>query len=717
MTALIQDIKDPASGASVSVNGEELGTHSVLYQARYIAGDWRGEVLAFPIDPISGAVLNGPDDELWNASDKLERESVTWNNRRIVTYNGVDAGTKFRYANLTTAQQDALKEADWGMGLTQDEQAQRILEYIRGRSDNIDSLNFRYRSRLLGDIVHSAPVLTGQTVSAASDGIDNDDDGFVDEYDINGEFEGGTIFAGANDGMLHAFNAQNGWERFAYVPNLVFENLKHLKDVNYSHRFFVDLTPYVKEAEISDSVRKTYLVGGLGKGGKGYYALLIRHRDDSDGDGAWTDIMNVDNFNDSTSEDTVKTMVQWEYPRADTASDGMDNDGDGIADEAGETDPDIGYSYSQALVVKTNSTAHPWMVIFGNGYGSADNKAVLYALDLNGAIVRKIDTTVSGDNGLSTPALIDVNNDQQVDYAYAGDLKGNLWKFDLTATDSAQWEVAFSDPFGSAKPLFTTAQPITSKPDVMRHCQEKGYMVVFGAGKYLHPDDRADLSQQTIYGIWDYGDDDDDSEYLGPFDRGTGDFSNQPSTVTLLEQTVVDVQSVGGHDYRTFSANTADWRTVADGNAGQNPNPDLHAGWYVDFPNTSPYEGERVFKNMMIRDGKAYVISFIPDTSPCSGGGNSFLYIINACTGARLATSQFLTGTIDNLIQIGVDAEGLPILVPPTGRAFTGTLHEPKIIRRPGSGLERLYMSDSTGVIEEQDVPAERRGVLFWRER
>ena len=119
----------------------------------------------------------------------------------------------------------------------------------------------------------------------------------------------------------------------------------------------------------------------------------------------------------------------------------------------------------------------------------------------------------------------------------------------------------------------------------------------------------------------------------------------------------------------------------------------------------------------MIRDGKAYIISFIPDTSPCSGGGNSFLYIIDACTGARLAASQFLIGTVDNLIQIGIDAEGLPILVPPTGRAFTGTLHEPKIIRRPGTGLERLYMSDSTGVIEEQDVPAERRGVLFWRER
>jgi type IV pilus assembly protein PilY1 len=413
--------------------------------------------------------MNGPDDILWNASDKLERLGVTWDNRRIVTFNGIDAGVEFRYSSLTAAQQDALKEADWGLGLTADEQAERILEFVRGRSDNILELNFRYRNRLLGDIVHSAPVLVGEAQAAMGDGVDNDDDGLADGSDPDGEREGGTIFAGSNDGMLHAFNAQNGWERFGYVPNLVLANLKYIKDINYTHRFFVDLTPYAKEVELSATLRKTYLVGGLGKGGKGYYCLLIGYREDGDGDGIWTDIMNVDDVDDSTPEDAVKTMVQWEYPRTDTAADGMDNDGDGATDEAGETDPDIGYSFSKAYIVKTNAPSYPWVVIFGNGYGSAANKAVLYILDLYGAIVRKIDTGVSGDNGLSTPALVDVNNDQQVDYVYAGDVKGNLWKFELTADDPAGWEVAFNDG-SNPQPLFAAGQPITSKPDVMRHC-------------------------------------------------------------------------------------------------------------------------------------------------------------------------------------------------------------------------------------------------------
>ena len=729
MAEIIGDIRDPASGASVSVNGEELGADTVLYQARYISGDWIGEVLAFPIDQTTGAVLNAEDQVLWNSADKLERLGVTWDNRRILTYDGANVGgIKFRYGDLTTAQQNHLKEADWGLGLDQDQQAERILEYVRGRSDNIGALNFRYRTKILGDIVHSAPVLVGKTAAAESDFVDNDDDGFVDE---TGELTGATIFAGGNDGMLHAFDAQNGWERFAYVPNLVMKNLKDLKDVNYSHRFYVDLTPYVKEIEISPTERKTYLLGGLGKGGKGYYSLLLRHRTESS-PYTWTDQMNIDNFNDSSSEDNLiaAQIVQWEYPRADTANDGMDNDGDGTTDEADETDPDIGYSFSQAYLVKTNSTNtdHQWVVIFGNGYGSVSAKAVLYILDLNGVIIRKIhtDPAISG-NGLSTPSIVDVNNDQKVDYVYAGDLQGNMWKFDLTADDAANWAVAFNDGT-DPQPLIATGQPITSKPDVMRHCTGHGYMVVFGTGKFLHNDDRADLTQQSIYGIWDYGDDTDDGEYLGYFNPShpTKKLSNQANGITLLEQTVLTTQLYGGHVYRTFSDNSADWTTATDTDAGEDPNPTVHVGWYVDFPNASPYEGERVFKSVQIRDGKAIVISFIPDTSPCSGGGNSFLYIIDACDGSRMPIdrSQFKIGTTGDLLPLVddlgnpiVDVHGNPILAPPTGKKFVGTLHEPKIIRKPGTGDERLYMSSSTGVVETEDVPAERRGTLYWLER
>jgi type IV pilus assembly protein PilY1 len=397
----------------------------------------------------------------------------------------------------------------------------------------------------------------------------------------------------------------------------------------------------------------------------------------------------------------------------------MDNDGDGFPDQPGETDPDIGYSFSQAYVVKTNATnaAHQWVVIFGNGYSSNDAKAVLYILDLDGVIIRKIDTGVSGDNGLSTPAIIDVNNDQKVDYVYAGDLKGNMWKFDLTADDADNWTVAFNDGTDH-QPLFAAGptKPITAKPDVMRHCTEHGYMVVFGTGRYLHNDDRADLSTQTIYGVWDYGDDADDLEYLGSH-TPTGDLPYLGLGASLLQQTVIDVRTIDGHLYRTFSDNTANWNTHPDLNAtpisDPSPDPIAHVGWYVDFPNVvdTLFEGERVFKNVMIRDGKAGVNSFAPDISPCSGGGNSFKYIMDACDGSRLSEEQFQG------IWVNIGTADDPILVPPTGKAYVGILHEAKIIRIPGTGLERYYMSSSTGVVETEDLPAERRGMLYWQER
>ena len=92
---------------------------------------------------------------------------------------------------------------------------------------------------------------------------------------------------------------------------------------------------------------------------------------------------------------------------------------------------------------------------------------------------------------------------------------------------------------------------------------------------------------------------------------------------------------------------------------------------------------------------------------------------MDACDGSRMPEdySQFDIDTPGNTIQIGTDVNGDPIMAPPTGKAFVGTLHEPKIIRKPGTGLERLYMSASTGVVETEDLPAERRGMLYWQER
>ncbi|MBF0117744.1 MAG: hypothetical protein HQK79_02850 [Desulfobacterales bacterium] len=652
LTDLMEDIKSRlSSGASVAVNGESLTSTSTLYQAQYNSGDWTGDVIAYPIDQNTGDIQKS--ETKWKSSDELQ--SVAWDSRKIVTYNGTNSGAPFRYDNLTAAQKLALDSTWAATNASAVTNVQNIVKYIRGEEIS----GFRARQKKLGDIVHSSPILVGN-----------------------------TLYAGANDGMLHAFSTVDGKERFAYVPNLVFNNLSALKNTTFSHKFFVDMPVYSRK--IDSGGVGTILVGALGKGGKGYYALNITNADSI-------------TLTSSDTESQIDDMVLWEYPKYNV------------------TDNDIGYTYSRAFISKSHLSGNQWVVIFGNGYNSTNGYASLYILNAtDGSLIKKIDTGAGSDNGLSTPSVVDVDNDGILDYAYAGDLKGNMWKFDLTSSDSNNWVVAYNSS-GTPKPLFqATSQSITSKPDVMKHCMRDGYIVVFGTGKFFADSDRSDMSQQTIYGIWDYGDDADNSEYLGTITNRTTGALSSPIGVSLLKQSVVDSRTTSGHDIRTLTAAATDWPTTADSTSSQDPNPSLYAGWFFDFPNTGDWQGERVIKDVMIREGIAYIISFTPNNSPCAGGGNSFVYLMDACTGGRTSTARLDINDdnkVDSNDKITVGTEQLA----PTARAFTGMLHVPAIVRlnEPNSDKmrDRLIFSTSSAATVVLDTVAEERGIYYWLER
>ena len=679
LTAMFENIgARKASGASVSVNGDELSSTTVLYQSQYSTGTWTGDVVAYPLNPTTGAVRREASAIKWKASEQLQ--SQTWDTGRlIVTYNGVDDGIPFRFSELTDTQKTAL-----GSDLVADSaaelEAKEILAYIRGKS----VASFRTRGSKLGDIVHSAPVLLGN-----------------------------TVFAGANDGMLHGFNAATGEERFGFIPNLVFSNLTGLKETNFSHKFFVDQTPTVQENVTGSGITGSIsmLVGGLGKGGKGYYAL---------------NVTDVDTIDPAVLEVTAADMVMWEYPKQ------------------GVTDDDMGYSFAKPTIARSNNTTYPWIIIFGNGYNSTNSKAVLYIMNTDGSVIKKIDSGVSGDNGMSTTALIDVNNDLKVDYVYAGDLKGNLWKFDLTSSDYTKWDVAFKSG-ATPKPLIQHANhPITAKPDVMLHPEGEGYLVIFGTGKYLGESDRIDMALQNIFGIWDYGDDDDNSEYLGAFDpAATPSLSNQANNVTLLEQTEIDWQTVSNNNLRTLSNTAPNWKTVPDNDPvpGQDRNPGssdsneiVHAGWYFELIHSSQAsptnEGERVVKDVQIRDGKAIIISITPNTDACAGGGNSIVHEMDAATGGRLDAAQFDInddGVIDENDMVtptdpdgspGLrDAQGNPIKIAPTGHQFTGILYPPVYLTMPDKEREMKLFSTSAGTTTTMFEKKEQKQMVYWRIR
>lgn len=495
------------SEASLALNSEglsgDLTTETRLYETTYLPTDWSGNVMAYSIDPVTKRVGTSVWSARQNLKTLLDSGSGTgYTNRAIATFNGA-AGIPFRWASLSAEQKSALNNEEIR------------LNYLRGDSSQEVQYGGALRNRIwrLGDIVNSMAVFEENTTTTTSDDM---------------------LYVGANDGMLHAFDANTGDEVFAYVPNLVFNNLVSLTQPTYTHKFFVNGSPTVKTVKGT-----SYLLGGLLKGGKGYYCLDVTP----------AKITAIKSAASAADKETLlAAMVKWEYSGA----------------SCSVPDLDLGYGYSRPYLRKTNNRSvnsgqpiEGYMVFFGNGYSSPDGSAVLYALNpLTGEVVRKIDTQSGPDNGLSSVTLVDVNGDLREDYAYAGDLKGNLWKFDLTSDNPANWSVAYQNGV-MPEPVFRTpspGQPITSEVDVMYAPAPKmyvssghgvstknpGYMVIFGTGRYLGLSDLSDTSQQSVYGIWDYGDDGDGAEYLGRFHSpSTGRLSNQPIGYTLARQTVV----------------------------------------------------------------------------------------------------------------------------------------------------------------------------------
>ncbi|SHJ61100.1 Tfp pilus assembly protein, tip-associated adhesin PilY1 [Desulfatibacillum alkenivorans DSM 16219] len=613
LQALLQDVVSRiGSGASVSVNGEELSADTLTFQSSYSVDGWTGDLQAYTLDANTAAI--NMDTAVWSTQDWLD--DANWNTDRIIaTYTGTSS-VPFRWTDISAYMQTLILDED-------------TLNFVRGDDSNEvhNGGSFRDRNHKMGDLVHSAP-----------------------------RFFNDTLFVGGNDGMLHAVNSNTGAEAWAYVPLHVFHNLYALSDVNYSHQFYVDLTPSVRSAGSTD-----LLVGGLGKGGKGYFCI---------------DITNADSI---ATEAELADSVLWEYPRTNTPA----------ADVA-----DVGYSFSLGYIIRTTQG---WSVIFGNGYSSPDQSAVLFILDaMTGELIRKIDTGTAGTcNGLSTPLPVDRDFNGVVDAAYAGDLKGNLWKFDLSSADPNAWGVAFSS--GSAsKPMISvsgpggTEQPITTAPVAIAHCDSTlpGYLVMFGTGKYLGDTDFTNSDTQTLYCVWDFTDD--TGLYYGDLNNATGAVSN--SSAVLVEQTEDEWVSDGANEYRVMSENEITWATAnADGEYVV-----TNCGWYFNLPISK----ERIITELTLSSGTLTVITTIPKDSQCSAGGESMLMQLDPCTGTNFDSPRAdINGdgliNIDDMVEITKD-DGSTEKVAPAGVKVNGRIYPPVYVTIPDYDEDGANIGDDT---------------------
>ena len=588
ITMLQQISKQGGSGASVAVNSHELKQDTKMYQGTYDSAGWHGDLTAYNINSDGSVDEANP---VWSAATVLDARVVAngHGDRKIYTM-GASGGVEFTSANigsLTVEQQYYL-----GPDLTA---RTNLVNYLRGDVSNDKNHNggFRTRTTRLGDIIHS------------------------ESRYVKGQGSNAYLYVGANDGMLHVFNATSGEEVFAYIPSFVYPNLEELANPDYTHRYFVDLTPALAKVGVGGN-EEVLLIGGLGKGGKGYFCLDV----------------DIDDPSTFTAAD-----VKWEYPGTSTPNDEVAN---------------MGFSFSQPAIIETENGNK--YVFFGNGYDSPNARAVLYALNpATGEKVAMIDTGVGSSvpadencNGLSTPEFVDANNNGLADYAYAGDLRGNVWKFDISDSDPADWAVAYGgNPLFQARDAGGRAQPITTKVAVKGHCVRGylGYIVIFGTGKFNATGDFTDTSDQAVYGIWDWaaeweeeggtGED----KYLGAFNSpSAGNLSNLASVLTGVGTNLELLGQSGGgttetYEDREWSTTTSDdisWFNVKKFLEGGTYDEGYHVGWTY----TLPYDRERVLAEPILWLDYALITSQVPSDTVCAVGGESYLTAVNACSGA-----------------------------------------------------------------------------------
>jgi len=643
LQAALNEVRARAAiGAAAASSTAFLDTGNGVFTAEMSQGTWSGNVYRREIDPTTlqfkmtsstGTPLpldaNGVP-YVWRASDQVPLPAA----RKITT---MQTSTTARgplvdfLPNSGTAGVDASQMND--LAGPNGQSATDVINYLRGdRSKEVSATppgTLRDRPRVQAGVPGSLNDVFGTFADSAPIYVQADD--FNYDFLPNGtpgrdtylqylranqgttttSGRAGTVWTGSNDGMFHAFSADTGAELFAYVPRAAIPNVSALVDPAYQHRFIVDGVPALGDAYVGPpgggtASWRTVVISSLGAGGRALFAV------------------------DATNPASLTgNSVYWEVGQESLSP-----------TEFGL----LGYTLGAGFIARVKDSGSAdggrWVAVFANGPASDTGRAALFVIDLqSGSTVRVLDTgngdPVNNPNGLSTPApLFDSN--RQLIAVYAGDLRGNVWKFDLSGANPSAWNVAFS-----SSPLFTTRspsnvgpaatqnspQPIFAKPLLRLH-PDGGVMVLFGTGKLTAPGDRTTSDVQSFYGIWDQP------------NQSTGMTGNFRTSGSLVQQAIT-----------SMSGNPAMYFMTSLGV----PYSTGVRGWFFDLgvtysanatgvdPSTANQvtPRERMITPAIVLGQNMLAQSFVPSTDSCDLVGLSFLYRLNFLTGSFIGTGSF----------------------------------------------------------------------------
>ncbi len=613
------------SVSSLAFNAATLTAETVAYSSSYNTENWAGELAAYAIN-ADGRINRQAS---WTAASRLDARDAA--QRVIYTYYDIEhypydlsdradnnaKGVLFSQDYLTTFQlSDFMAGSEVVSG---DYSAQDYIGYIRGGRGKEQSTGGKLRDRgtRLGDIVNSSPVYVGEP-TMWDDGLHRMDD--AGAYRLFRQSDAikaraAVVYVGANDGMLHGFNAETGAEVLAYIPASVYsdepdQGLHYLADVAYAHRFYVDLSPTYADAVINNQWRSV-LIGGNRGGGRSIFAL---------------DITDPSTF--LNTQKAAEDVVLWEF-----------------------THRDMGASYSQPQVALMNNNR--WAAIFGNGYNRHDNddhdgrgKLFIVYLDADPTTdsdgdgdgwdegtSRNADylilNTQAGDasennssrNGLSTPRLYDLDGNGSVDRIYVGDILGDLWVIDVSSKSSANnWRFAYENN-GKPKPLYDGDEAITTQAIIVynsdvaddKNTHTNNLVVLFGTGQFITRGDKTTTTAQHFMGVYDNG----------TSSGGGITLSDLTPRTTALKPTDPRFREIAPGD-------KVDW-------VGRDGVEEPSMGWALTLPTL----GERIITTPFVRNQLVYFNTSIPNNKACSSGGSGWQMAVQALDGLTPTTAAF----------------------------------------------------------------------------
>ncbi|MGA3681324.1 pilus assembly protein [Pseudomonas graminis] len=623
LSAALNDITSRAgTGGGAASDSSSLSSTSVFYQTQYDPTDWRGTIKALAIKADGSVNTASP---LWS-TDNLIIPGIT------PTYESWNTLTSsviaLKYSSFAPLQQVALS-ANLPSGVSGGD----LVEWSKG----VSKTGLKTRTVLLGDVINSPLAYVSPTDHPASDPAA--DNSYSLYLDIKSNSMKPSLVVNANDGLVNVIDPATGKRLYAYMPSTVLANLHYVADPNYingvSHKFLVDGQISKVDVQFASSW-KTLVIGGTGAGGKGFYALQLFNADASN---------------------TVKAL--WDISSA-TA---------GFAN--------MGYAYAKPEVAQLPDGR--WAAFISNGYGSTNGVASLFVVDVsNGALIKEIPVDTSGNNGLSSVKLR-VNAASVVQYAYGGDLKGQMWKFDFTSQAAPTGKVGLG-----GGPLFTASgaanQPITAQP-VVGNNPNGGKMVYFGTGKLMEASDKTTTATQAFYAVWD----------------------NDGTSANYRESDLV-AQSING----VFTGSTGQFFTTTQNDV----NYAAKKGFYLPLIYNNIATGERIIYAPVLAFGRVRFTTAIVDTGdPCSSSGSGRFVDLDALSG-RMLSYPVLDTNGDGLINSG-DSNSSGFVVGGGVPYFAAALDK-------GDGNQALMLGGTGGGTPGGSLPAGKGGPsdrrIMWRQ-